>query len=228
MGIAYNPKIVTDGLVLCLDAANPKSYPGTGTTWTDLSSNGNNGTLINGVGYSSDNKGALTFDGVNDNIQLPPLTAGKSEITLNMWVYPIIISGQYHIYTEGWGSGYWQFSITAQGWYTRDISIGATGVRNNDISTNFLIANKWNYITAVYSVSNAFKGYYVDGILKSSSTTSIDTLTVQRDFNSAFIARPTDGLYFNGNVSLVQMYNHALTTAQIQQNFNAARGRYGI
>ena len=60
--------IVTDGLVLCLDAANPKSYPGSGTTWTDLSGNGNNGTLVNGVGYNSDNGGSLSFDGVNDYV----------------------------------------------------------------------------------------------------------------------------------------------------------------
>jgi hypothetical protein len=66
MGIAYNPAIIRSNLVLCLDAANPKSYPGSGTTWTDLSGFGNNGTLINGVGYSSDNLGSLSFDGVND------------------------------------------------------------------------------------------------------------------------------------------------------------------
>jgi hypothetical protein len=60
MGIAYNPAIIRSNLVLCLDAANPKSYPGSGTTWTDLSGFGNNGTLINGVGYSSDNLGSFT------------------------------------------------------------------------------------------------------------------------------------------------------------------------
>ena len=63
MGTSYNPHIVSDGLVLCLDAANPRSYPGSGTSWYDLSGNGNNGTLVNGVGYSSDNAGSLVFDG---------------------------------------------------------------------------------------------------------------------------------------------------------------------
>jgi hypothetical protein len=66
MALSHSPSIVTDGLVLCLDAGNPKSYPGSGTTWTDLSGNGNNGTLVNGVGYSGDNLGSLSFDGVND------------------------------------------------------------------------------------------------------------------------------------------------------------------
>jgi hypothetical protein len=69
MGIAYNPRTITDGLVLCLDAANSKSYPGSGTTWTDLSGLGNTGTLTNGPTYSSANGGSLVFDGVNDYVQ---------------------------------------------------------------------------------------------------------------------------------------------------------------
>ena len=66
-----NNLYVKDGLVLDLDAGNPLSYPGTGTTWTDLSGNNNNGTLINGVGYNSDNGGSLVFDGVDDHGTIP-------------------------------------------------------------------------------------------------------------------------------------------------------------
>ena len=66
MALSHSPSIVTNGLVLCLDAANSKSYPGSGTTWTDLSGRGNNGTLVNGVGYNSGNLGSLVFDGVDD------------------------------------------------------------------------------------------------------------------------------------------------------------------
>jgi len=69
MGAAAGPDIVEDGLVLCLDAANPKSYPGSGNTWTDLRGNGNDGTLVNGVGYDSANNGSMVFDGVDDSIQ---------------------------------------------------------------------------------------------------------------------------------------------------------------
>jgi hypothetical protein len=70
MGLSHSPSIITQNLVLCLDAANSKSYPGSGTTWTDLSGNGNNGTLANGVGYNSGNGGALVFDGVDDYVSL--------------------------------------------------------------------------------------------------------------------------------------------------------------
>jgi hypothetical protein len=70
MGLSHSPSIITQNLVLCLDAANSKSYPGSGTTWTDLSGNGNNGTLANGVGYNSGNGGSLVFDGVDDYVSL--------------------------------------------------------------------------------------------------------------------------------------------------------------
>ena len=70
MGLAHSPRIVTDGLVLCVDAANTKSYPGSGTTWTDISGKGHNGTLTNGPTFSSDNMGGIVFDGSNDAVTL--------------------------------------------------------------------------------------------------------------------------------------------------------------
>ena len=68
MALSHSPSIITQNLVLCLDAGNSKSYPGSGTTWTDLSGNGNNGTLRNSPTYSVDNLGKIVFDGVDDDI----------------------------------------------------------------------------------------------------------------------------------------------------------------
>ena len=81
--------IVTSGLILNLDAGNASSYPGTGTTWTDLSGNNRNGTLINGVGYTSANGGALTFDGVNDYISISNMSSAlvnKTKFSYDTWV----------------------------------------------------------------------------------------------------------------------------------------------
>jgi hypothetical protein len=89
MGIAYNTSIVRDGLVLYLDAANKKSYSGTGTVWKDLSGQSNNGTLVNGVGYSSDNKGAMAFDGVDDYVdsgEASFLGPSLSGLTVSCWI----------------------------------------------------------------------------------------------------------------------------------------------
>lgn len=81
------PTIITDGLVLYLDAANPKSYPTTGTTWSDLSGNENNGTLINGPTFNLSNNGSIVFDGVNDYGSLGnSLGNGFSQITVNAWI----------------------------------------------------------------------------------------------------------------------------------------------
>ena len=84
MGLSHSPSLVMNGLVLCLDAGNSKSYPGTGTTWTDLSGNGNNGTLTNGPTYSSANGGSLVFDGTNDYTQTP-LSGTFPQITVEFW-----------------------------------------------------------------------------------------------------------------------------------------------
>ena len=83
----YGPKIVTSGLVLCLDAANKRSYPGTGTTWTDLSGNSNNGTLTNGPTFSAGNQGSIVFDGTNDYAYQSLFTnAITTTLTFDVWV----------------------------------------------------------------------------------------------------------------------------------------------
>ena len=79
MAIKHSPRIVTDGLVLYLDAANTKSYPGSGTTWTDISGKSNNGTLTNGPTFDSGNKGTIVFDGSNDYVSE---TSGLSDSLL--------------------------------------------------------------------------------------------------------------------------------------------------
>jgi len=93
MATRGGPKIITDGLVLSLDAANTKSYPGTGTVWKDLSGNGNNGTLVNGPTFNSGNNGSIVFDGVNDyasttpvsNLTIPQM---EGDITYEYWIEP--------------------------------------------------------------------------------------------------------------------------------------------
>ena len=87
MSLNHSPKIVTDGLVLCLDAASRKSYPGSGTTWFDRSGNGNNGTLTNGPTFSSDNGGSIVFDGTNDYVNCGTTLGnfGTSNFTINFF-----------------------------------------------------------------------------------------------------------------------------------------------
>ena len=101
MAVNYNTAIVTNGLVLALDAANTKSYPGSGTTWTDLSANGNNGTLVNTPSYSPNNQGYFTFNGTNQAVSSFASTTGfgvtgaTPVATMSMWVNFTRRSGQY-------------------------------------------------------------------------------------------------------------------------------------
>ena len=88
MAFRYSPKIITDGLVLFLDAANPKSFVSGSTTWNDLTTNFNNGTLVNDPTYSLTNSGNIVFDGTDDNIQLGNASKfiSGSNITVDTWV----------------------------------------------------------------------------------------------------------------------------------------------
>ena len=85
MGIKYNPRVVTDGLVFCVDAASKRSYLGTGTTWTDLAGS-NNGTLTNGPTFSSDNGGSIVFDGSDDYVLLGNDINLGTSASITVWI----------------------------------------------------------------------------------------------------------------------------------------------
>ena len=89
MSVSYNSSIVTNGLVLCLDAGNPRSYPGSGTAWYDVSGNNKTGTLVNGPSYNSSNGGSFVFDGVDDyvNVNNFNVSHGTSNFTYSCWAY---------------------------------------------------------------------------------------------------------------------------------------------
>ena len=230
MGLAHSPRIVTDGLVLALDAGNTKSYPGSGTTWTDLSGNGNNGTLENDVGYDSGNGGALSFDGTDDyatgNINI---ALGITNVSINCWVNISTTSkkGAFLKVGGGGNSGY------------------ALGVGNNTmdsdgneilglftkvrwIETNASYGTGWKYVTLVLNASSV-PSIYVDSTLIG----SYSGLTPNSPDSFYYVGRnigdePSGVRAFNGNIAQVSIYNRALTAEEVQQNFNALRGRFGI
>jgi hypothetical protein len=212
--------IVTDGLVLHLDAGNSTSYPGSGTTWTDLSGNGNNGTLTNGPTYSSADGGSIVFDGSNDYapIGTSQFPFGASPGTLSSWVRTNTISASYR-----WIVSYGQ----ASGSQSRFLGFNGTtyyfGGYGNDITASGVPLNTWFNMVGVYDGTNA--SMYINGALVSGPTAkSWNTVA-----NNAQIGRQTNASeYWSGNISQVQIYNRALTATEITQNFNALRGRYGL
>jgi prepilin-type N-terminal cleavage/methylation domain-containing protein len=209
--IVSNIFTVKDGLVLHLDAGNPASYPGSGTTWFDLSGNNNNGVLLNGVGFDSANGGSLVFDGINDVVD----TINVSSIlnmTIEIWMYDNRISGQRDVLSYNGDSGSYTFNGST--FRTDGNNIPArnfSGVGNPP-------ANQWykfSYIknNNLYINQTQYNGSGLDttyGLLSFGNTRS--------GINSRL----------NGRISIIRIYNRSLTPEEIAQNFNATRDRFGL
>ena len=230
MATNYNPKIITDGLVLALDAGNTKSYPGSGTTWTDLSGQGNNGTLTNGPTFDSGNLGSIVFDGTNDYVTTGTTLTDADELyadtgtawsTSSWFNVDNILSNDKAVTGRGGGVGsaavYVVFVDGAR------LRVRLRGGTITDISTS-IATDTW------YNVAVTWDGTTANGYLNGKFTTTIPVGTASNQINNFTIGAVNDGSLaeFDGKISQTLVYNRALTAADIKQNFNATRGRYGI
>jgi hypothetical protein len=224
MGFYRGPQIVTSGLILHLDAANPKSYTGTGATWSDLSGNRNNGTLTNGPSFSSANMGSIGFDGVNDYVDISTIINLTNPLTICAFVNTSIVTGTQVIYgPSANGQDNW-LSLS-----NNRIQLFATqtsDVNNFSIISNTNIeANKWYHITGI--VNNNVTSIYVNGVFEVASSTQ--AFTVGGWNSTARIGQRATGQFpFNGRIASVQGYNRALSATEVLQNFNAIKSRYGL
>ena len=115
MSLSHSPLIVRDGLVLCLDAANPRSYPKSGTTWSDLAG-ANNGTLTNGPTFDADDKGSIVFDGTDDRVDVSNLNS--SLFTTGATIFAFLKLANYpqnQSKTGLWGFGSFLIDRTIRG-----------------------------------------------------------------------------------------------------------------
>jgi prepilin-type N-terminal cleavage/methylation domain-containing protein len=219
------PSIVNNGLVLHLDAGNQASYPGTGNTWFDLSGNGNNGTLVNGVGYNSDNGGSLSFDGVNDYVIVSNnISPGTGDFSVAAWVYKTEIVANRYIWDFGANGGTLSTgtSIT-NGFRYYNPTIGTGGVLYNSGPIHSI--NTW-YNIVISRISGSTK-FYSNGFLITSANDSGNIGTWGTNFN---IGRYGGGGYnHQGNIAHILVYKgKGLTPQEIQQNYNALKGRFGL
>jgi hypothetical protein len=225
----YTGGIVTNGLVLNLDAAKTDSYPGTGTTWRDLSGNNNNGTLTNGPTFSGIGKQAsIVFDGVDDYVDLPHLINVSNPITWNIWFKTISTNGAL---LSDWYSQPFSFLFRIlDGQFT-------VGLRNSnrvDISDatvgRFTLTSNIIYnICVTYSQTVGGLNIYSNGVLITQTGNNVSPPNIFNTSNNFSIGVKQDTLtYLNGSVYVTNIYNRALTAQEVTQNFNALRGRYGI
>jgi len=219
--------IVTDGLVLNLDAGFTPSYPKNGTTWYDVGGS-NNGTLTNGPTFNSNDGGSIVFDGTNDKIICQNSSSidfdNTQSFTTCCWVYLTSISG-YEVFVgkHSGGVGYipnlqWQGTTPQLRWWI-----------NNNVnvvySSNKTYINQWRFVCmSVERPSNT--GYiFEDGILVSSGSVSSNNLS-----NNEVLQIGNDyfGSALTGKISIVQIYNRLLTQSEVLQNYNAQKGRFGL
>jgi hypothetical protein len=213
MGIEYNnPKIVTDGLVLALDAANPKSYPGSGTTWSDLVGS-NNATLTNDPTYSSDNEGTLVFDGIDDYADSGNPSISDGKLTVNAWIK--ISAGSIYQHIVDSSSNSWHLAILNN---NKPYFYNGSTFHN---AAPTITVGEWYMLTGSQGTT---LDIYINGVLGQSIATNVNVTT-----NNVNIGRWQSSLRpYAGSIAQVSIYNRALTADEIAQNYNATRGRFGI
>ena len=232
MAYRNGPKIVTDGLVLCLDAAIGKSYPGSGTTWYDLSGNGNNGTLVNTPVYISDNGGMFSFGGSNESINVPVSSSLQSEIfTFDIWFKlnsiaaggTSIFSGHYQHY--GTISGLTTFAYQGSYWFQTRL--------NNTCCQSLTVGTASTGVWVNFSGtrSSSLKIAYLNGIQAGTQSTT----GTHSQLNNFSIGNNADNIANNnyngsidGYIPMIKYYNRVLTSDEILQNYKATKGRFGL
>jgi hypothetical protein len=220
MGIAYNTSIVTSGLLLHLDAANVRSYSGSGNTTYDLSGSANTSALTNGVSYLSSNLGTFSLDGTNDYILVNSQAnvLPKTAYTKEAWFYVTSFSTSNNIISGGFSG---QHAFWLQG--SNRLYAGHNGNWSTVTGNTTLSLNTWYFGAVTYSNSTGWK-LYLNG---REDGTSVDTTTFINN-QEISIGSYGAGNYFTGRIASVQIYNRALSAQEISQNFNATRDRYGI
>ena len=223
MGTSYNPRIVTDGLVLCVDAANKRSYPGAGTTWTDLTANKNNGTLTNGPTFDSANGGSILLEGSDDYVEVQGIYLLFSTLTISCWFKPTnSISGGVNDTARIWGKGN-DLEIRSNDGTGR--FIGDFGGTSSLFSTqNSWLNTVWYNLVVVLDTTTSTSSMYIQS--KLDSTGSVGSISDQTA--NMLIGKSASGLgsCMSAKISNFSIYNRVLTPDEIRQNYLATKGRY--
>ena len=221
--IAYYGNIATQGLVLNLDAAIQGSYPKTGSTWFDISNNGNNGTLTNGPLYTGSNYGAIVFDGVNDTYTLGSFRIGtSSSFTISSWFKRNGAMNNKYLLKSGEGTGRIWFGVIDEanvyGTLWNNTYYGS-GMDYWQRISNTFTSSQFTELVFTQDKSSLIQKSYLNGSETNSTTLSGSLNNNNESFGSTEI---------NASISNLKIYNQSLSPFQVWQNFNAYKSRYGI
>jgi hypothetical protein len=213
-GITTTEQIVTNGLIVNLDALNNSSYSGSGTTWTDISGSGNNATLVSSPAYTASSPGYFTMNGSTTTINAINLSS-YTNLTIEIWLYDSrTYSGEQDILTYNGNSGSYAYRSSDSSFRTDGDNLGArlfTGVSRPPQNTWYQLCYVKN--ANLYLNNTSYTGSGTD-----------------RTYGVLSIANTRTGINnrLNGRIGTVKIYNRSLTAGEVSQNFNALRGRYGI
>jgi hypothetical protein len=236
--------IVTNGLVMNLDAGFDPSYPTTGTTWYDLSGNSNNALLANGLIYNSSNSGSVYMDGGDEYIQVAPSANLQSYFSNNSFTIFLTVKSDNVVYPRSRCPIYVNSTVTSNtqnGWSaghgasTTSMEIrvcDGTNFSNGFISHNVAESTPYMRTFTVDRTNGVLTKYYVNGSYigqhnATNVTGSIYTGTGS-DFVNGFVFGYVWGWRFIGNIYNITVYNRVLSDAEITQNYNAQKGRFGL
>lgn len=231
-------RVIQSGLVLNLDAGASTSYSGSGTTWTDLSGQGNTGTLTNGPTYDSANGGSIVFDGSNDYVDCGSnsVLLIPNSLTVSIWLK----------FPTGYGNGGWNSILAKRPFNTTNFAMNYNPTASNSfqwyysasgsfrvlsvpLTSNFSV-NTWTNICGVFSqnstTTDAF--LYKNGSLLASTNLVENVAPISGKFTIGCYGDSSFTEFSPITTSQVSIYNRALSAAEIQQNFNALRSRFGI
>ena len=243
MGTTYNPPIVTDGLVFCVDAANQRSYPKSGTTWSDLVGS-NNGTLTNtdNSNFSTDNGGVINLDATNEYLKIagPKPTTNMS---ICLWFYPLSSNNSFwhKMLIFPYGATSWTLPYASYQMAVSNYQVGSSKIKaffsvdnnwssNNAVDTDTIVFNRWYY--AVGTFDSGVMKLYVNGVLKSTNDrSSAGTSIIYHSSNRTDLMLGTNAEYFvgesfNGGMAHVSIYDKTLTADEVRQNYEATVGRF--
>lgn len=218
------PSIVTNGLVLYLDAANRQSYTSGSTTWTDVSNNANNGTLINGPTFDTANGGSIVFDGADDY----SVSNNFTSLTTSVWSCVMFLKAvNSSVAVEGYYFG-WDSSNNdgmTIGQFQGNWISHCRPNNNTWITGPAVVSNTWVNITVTYDGTT--QKIYGNGTLFDSKIVGFASPAPQAAY-IAKLGRLGSGFNFNGSVAVTQFYSRALSATEVLQNYNATKTRFGL
>lgn len=223
MAVHAGPDIVTDGLILHLDAANARSYPGSGTTWTDLSDRGNNLTTSNSPPFSTSNGGYFGFNGSSQSASRAGTLAGMNYNNFSVVVGFRSTTRKQYMALVG-------DDVNASGFsgYTTELSNGSPLMwsNNNTLGTTEKYDDgKWHIAAFTMKTGSNNCTIFVDGVSRVTGT-----LPTPSTANTSFLVASwgSSGYNYAGDIAFAQIYNRTLESAEVVNIYNALRGRFGL